>query len=295
MASSTKFANANAAVVAGGWTSPTGAYSDDGAYATAAPAKNGTISSDYGFPAFTSGDIPDGAGINSVTVEVQWKVSTTGSIDTLGVQLHNPAGTALGSETTTTTATTADSVSTQQVTSGIPLADLRSANVVVARVRASRGNTNTAFTASLDYVKVTVDYTPANNVTGALAVSGGSALAATVASTNRSTCALAVSGGSSLAGVLEQSEPEPPNDVTGALVVSGGASLSAVAVSTIRVTAALATSGASLSGAVVSTCRLTGALVVAGGSSLAGTLAQGGAGPPPAQCRHASLRLSLRR
>ncbi len=174
MATVTKFANANAVILTG-WTSPTNAYADEGSYATAAPAKNGTITSDFGFPAFSTADIPDGNTINSCTVEVQWKVSTTGSVDTLGVQLHNPSGTALGTEATETGATTADSLKTQQVTSGIALADLRSANVIVARVRAARGNTNTAYTASLDYVKLTVDYSPAPIVGTGAATLGATA------------------------------------------------------------------------------------------------------------------------
>jgi hypothetical protein len=178
MATVTKFADAHTTVVTG-WSSPTLAFADDGSYATAAPGKNATISGRFGFPAFSSGDIPDNSTINSVTVEVQWKVSTTSSIDTLGVQLHNPAGTGLGSEFTTTTLTTSDTVNTQQVTSGISLTDLRSANVVVAHTRATRGNSNTAFTASLDYVKVTVDYTaPPPEVTLAATIAGVSGVSA---------------------------------------------------------------------------------------------------------------------
>ncbi len=161
----TKFADANA-VVATGWTSATNAYADDAAYATAAPAKNGTISSDFGFPAFASGDIPDGSTITSVTVEVQWKCSTTSSVATLGAQLHNPAGTALGSETISATPEPiVDTIQTQQVTSGIALADLRNANTVVARTRCSRGNSNTAVTGTLDYVKLTVEYSVAHILT----------------------------------------------------------------------------------------------------------------------------------
>ncbi len=309
MATSTKFANANA-VVTTGWTNPTNAYADEGTYATCAPGKNLTVNSDYGFPAFAVGDIPNSSTINSVTAEVQWKVSTTSSIDTLGVQLHNPAGTGQGSETTTTTATTADSVATQQVTSGITLAALRVANTVVARVRASRGNTNTAFTASLDYVKVAVDYTAPNNMTGSLTVSGGSSLAATVSDTNRSTAALAVSGGSALAGVLDVSDP--PNNVTGALVVAGGSALSALLADTNRFTAALASSvsvlaavladrnrttvvlvsaGASLVASVSSANRFSSALAVSGGSGLVAVLATGPGDPPapdPEPATHAS-------
>jgi hypothetical protein len=195
VATSVKFANANA-IVTTGWTAPTDAYSDNGVYATAAPGKNATINSDFGFPAFGTGDIPDGATINSCTAEVQWHVSTTASIDTLGVQIHNPAGTGLGSEATETNATTSDSLKTQQVTSGVTLSNLRSANVVVARVRATRGNTNTAYTASLDYVTLTVDYTPNQAIAGSAAGTGSAtgAITGVGAIAGTSAASAAVSG-----------------------------------------------------------------------------------------------------
>src|SRR5687768_1594489 len=99
MATTTKFANANA-VVATGWTNPTNANGDDGVYATALPAKNGSVTSDYGFPAFTTSDIPDNSTINSVTLEIQYKSNTTGSTGSVvGLQANNN-GTLLGSEST---------------------------------------------------------------------------------------------------------------------------------------------------------------------------------------------------
>lgn len=158
-----KFANANA-VVTTGWTSPTNAYADDGVYATAAPGKNLSVTSDFGFPAFTTSDIPAGSTINSVTIEIQHKESTTASIATIGVQVNNN-GTLLGTEQTDTTEPAADTLLTHQVTSGISLTDLQTANLVKGRVRAARGNTNTAYTASLDYVKITVNYTPPSSTT----------------------------------------------------------------------------------------------------------------------------------
>lgn len=154
------------AVAGNGWTSAANATADDGVYATATPAKNGTTTGDWDFAAFSDAELPAGSTINSVTVEVQWKVSTTASVDTLGVAGVN--GSSAGTETTTTTATTADSVATASL-SGVTESDLKTAGQIKGRVRASRGNTNTAFTASLDYVKVTVDYTlvPSTGLTDA--------------------------------------------------------------------------------------------------------------------------------
>ena len=140
MATGTKFANANT-VVTTGWTNPTNAYADDTSYATAAPGKNADITTDWGFPAFATGDIPDGATINSVTAEVLYKSSVTNSVNaTLGLQLNN--GGLLDAESTVGMTTT-DTLTTKQATAGIALADLRTANTVTLRVRGHRANSNT--------------------------------------------------------------------------------------------------------------------------------------------------------
>lgn len=162
MATVTKFANANA-VVTTGYTNPTNAYADDSVYATAAPGKNGVVNSDYGFPAFTTSDIPAGSTIDSVTAEIQFKVSTTSSIATQDLQLNNN-GTLLGSMQTDATEPTTDKLLTHQVTTGISQSDLQTANFIKARVGSQRANSNTAVTFSLDYVKLTVAYTVASPV-----------------------------------------------------------------------------------------------------------------------------------
>jgi len=187
VATITKFANANT-VVTTGWTNPTNAYASDAVYATAAPAKNASVTTDYGFPAFTTTDIPAGSTINSVTAQILFKVSTTSSIATQGLQLNNN-GTLLGTEATNTAEPTADTVLTMQVTTGITLADLGTANLVRSRVRGNRGNSTTAVTCSVDYAELTVDYTASANTTvtpgiGAMTATG---LAPTVAVTNNVT------------------------------------------------------------------------------------------------------------
>jgi hypothetical protein len=144
----------------GQWATESAAFAatGDNSYATAVlgTSKNTARASAFSFPAFTSGDIPDGSTINSVTVTVEWgyTVQVTGA--TLGVQIHNPAGTPLGAETTKTTAVEAQS--TQQVTAGITLDDLRN-GAAVANVRFRKGNTVTDTTGQLDFVSLTVDYT----------------------------------------------------------------------------------------------------------------------------------------
>jgi len=100
--------------------------------------------------------IRPGATINSVTVSVEWKVSTTASIATLGAGAW-VNGAAYGSELVTSAEPTTDTTQSFAV-SGLSRAQLLN-GVFGVRVRASRGNSNTAFTASLDAVSVAVTYT----------------------------------------------------------------------------------------------------------------------------------------
>jgi hypothetical protein len=160
-----------------GYTNPSNAYADDGVYATAAPGRNAQVSAYFGFPAFASDEIPDGAIINSVTTEFEYHVSTTASI---AIQYWQTfvGTTGLGTEQSDDTEPLMDVVKTHTVTSGITLSDLRTANKVRMRLRSARGNSNTAVTFYIDYVKITIDYTPAvlgsANLTGlgSLSVAG---------------------------------------------------------------------------------------------------------------------------
>lgn len=178
MPSATKFANANT-VVTTGWTSSANAYADDSAYATALPAKNASVTSDFGVPAFTTSDIPDGSSIDSVTAEIQYKASVTTSTGAvIGLQLKN---TSLLSTEATAGMVLTDTLLTKQVTSGIALADLRIANQVQARVRGFRSSSNTAITWSVDYVKITVAYTLGITGTGSIGFVLGASGTGTVA------------------------------------------------------------------------------------------------------------------
>jgi hypothetical protein len=160
-----------------GYTNPSNAYADDGVYATAAPAKNAEVSAYFGFPAFTTDEIPDGATINSVTTEFKYHVSTTASIATQYWQTFKGT-TGLGTEQSDASEPTSDVVKTHQVTSGITLTDLRSADTARMRLRSARGNSNTAVTFYIDYVKVTIDYTVPSFVYGSAVLSGIGTLSA---------------------------------------------------------------------------------------------------------------------
>jgi len=138
-----------------GWTNGANAYASDNVYATTAPNKNQTRAVLLGNFGFDS-TIPAGATINSVTVSVEWKVSTTASVATLGAGAW-VNGAAYGSELVNTAEPTTDTTQTFTV-SGLSRAQLLNGTFGV-RVRASRGNSNTGFTASLDAVSVAVTYT----------------------------------------------------------------------------------------------------------------------------------------
>jgi hypothetical protein len=105
--------------------------------------------------------IPANATITSVTAAATWKLSTTTSHATLGMQAYS-GSTALGTETTDATSPLLDTVKTQVVSSGLARSDLTDANFGV-RVRISRdastATANPDFTAYLDVVKVTVTWT----------------------------------------------------------------------------------------------------------------------------------------
>lgn len=167
MPSFTVAANAHT-VVTTGWTSPSNAFATtaDSVFATAAPARNATVSGDFGFPNITSGQVPDGAIISSVVINVNWGMTAGVNGGTLGAQLFNN-GTGLGTETTQTT--TGQANDSQVVTSGVSISDLRSASTLLkARIRCSKGNTNTAMTGDLDFVSLTVNYVvpkPTVNIT----------------------------------------------------------------------------------------------------------------------------------
>ena len=139
-----------------GWgVSGANAYASDDTYATSAAAKNTTTAIKVGTFGFDA-TVPANATITSVTVTVEWKVSTTASIATLGAQAW-VSGVAVGSEFVNSAEPTAD-LSQSFTVSGLTRAQLLD-GVFQVRVRATRGNSNNVFTASLDAVSVRVNYT----------------------------------------------------------------------------------------------------------------------------------------
>lgn len=140
-----------------GWTTSANAYTSNDTYATAAPNKNNTKTVNLGTFGFDA-TIPANAVISGVTVTVEWKVSTAASIATLGA-VATVGGSPVGSELVNTAEPTSDTTQSFAIP-GLTRAQLLN-GVFEVRVRATRGTSNTAFTASLDSVSVKVDYSAA--------------------------------------------------------------------------------------------------------------------------------------
>lgn len=134
------------------WKNPDNAKADDGVYATT----NGTRNSNHELNATGfAHSIPQGSIINSVTLEVQYKLSTTASAWT-GSLIPMRNGTVdNGNAITTTTEPTTDTVWKNTTTGTWTLSEIETAGVLF-RVRRS---SNTACTYSVDYLAIIVDYT----------------------------------------------------------------------------------------------------------------------------------------
>jgi hypothetical protein len=156
MTVTTKFPTVNE-IEATGWTDPDNAHADEGTNATAAPAKNGAIASrwlTFGFDAA----IPEGDDIDVVKIIYEYLVDTNKSVATMRVRARisdvdeeNHDDT---SEPTSASTITVDITADRAWTRD----DLLDAAFKVTG-EAIRGNSNTAVTFSLDYIKVEVTHT----------------------------------------------------------------------------------------------------------------------------------------
>lgn len=270
MATATKIATA-AAVAAGSpfngsWTNEQNARvavtdlnaAGSGTYATAAPGKNQEFASLW--PFVFSDVVGAGDTIDSVSIKVQWKVSTTSSVATARSTCFADNGAGAPDQATAlsaapgfndTTEPTADKDSTYTAT--CTAAQVRQG--VWVRVQALRGNTNTAVTFSLDYIQVTVNYTAAPaGVTGTGAVafglseaatgketfaaSGGAAFGFSTAATSKET--FSGTSAESFTFSLAGTGTVPDTAVTGTGAVAFGFSLAASGAETFAGSAAVA-------------------------------------------------------
>ena len=174
----TRFPSANAAYSGAGFTNPNNLHANDGVYGTAAPAKNGGLGNAYSGFGFDA-QIPSGSTIDAVKVIYEFKVSGTGSVAIQrvkarigGVEEENHDNT---NEPTSDTGVTVD-ITADRVWSRDNLLDASFELIGEAR----RGNNNTSYTSSWDYVSVEVTYTEAASQTFQQAISAVSGVVVSV-------------------------------------------------------------------------------------------------------------------
>lgn len=160
MTAITKAANAHT-TISSGYSNPSGAYTlEEYDWASCVPYGSGGEASAYwGFPSFSVSDIPDGSVINSVTVGIYWKLTSTSGVNSQKIQVTRGTS-VLGTEQTDSVESTTSRLLTHQITSGVSLSDLRNSDYVRARTRSL--GTGSYDTFLIDYIYITVDYSPAN-------------------------------------------------------------------------------------------------------------------------------------
>lgn len=144
-----------------GWTAPDNAHADDGLYATASPGQNAVIESrwgNFGFDGVLPARIERGK-VNTVQIIVQYRVDTQASIAQLNAQATVGGIDCPTSPRFHATEPLADRIVTFDVTScrTWTVNDLLDATFKV-KLGASRGDSATPVTFSLDYVQVQASY-----------------------------------------------------------------------------------------------------------------------------------------
>lgn len=160
MATVKLFPSANSISSGSTWTNPQNIYADDGVYAVTPGARNANwdiIGQSFG------ANIPAGATINSVTIEAQYRLSTTASASTLSM-FAQYIGTQRGTSWDSTAEPTVDTIVTHVNTGTWTAEELNSGFEILFRVRRT---SNTACDYLIDYLAVTIDYTePSYNFSG---------------------------------------------------------------------------------------------------------------------------------
>jgi len=154
VATTTKFPTTNAIDAGSGFTNPGNANADDGVYATVLVSSGTGLQGErYGTFGFDAA-IPAGATINSVTVEYQYKWSSSSATS---VTARARVGGVVQTAHTDSGSPTADRTVTQSLTAdrSWTRADLLDGTFEIT----VRPSSTPSTTFSIDYVKVTVDYT----------------------------------------------------------------------------------------------------------------------------------------
>lgn len=142
-------------VIKGTWNNPTNMYADDGSYTTTTlSGYDNSCTIAYNFP---SANIPAGATINSVTLQTQWKASSTTARLSSNIQMGYD-GTLVGSLSEDKASTTSDRTQNCTTTGTWTVEQLNS-GLAYARINASKGNLFASGTCSFDYLCIIVDHT----------------------------------------------------------------------------------------------------------------------------------------
>lgn len=142
----------------------TPASPDNNTYATCTTAGRNKESGSLWPFTFSSSDIPVGSTINSVSVSLQWKGSSTSTSYTLSSSAFDGSNDSTATLLSASPGVTDNGPPTSDTTVGYALTTVPTLSQlnsgIYVRVSALQGGTSTTFTASLDYIAVTVDYTP---------------------------------------------------------------------------------------------------------------------------------------
>lgn len=198
------------------FTNPGNMYSDNGVYATVTATVKSTTSQIY-LTTFNYSAIPAGSTINSITINVDRKMSGTTSIQSVAIQAYKST-TAMGTKATSTAEPTTDTVFSNATTGTWVYADLANLRVLLEDIR---GNSTVACTISYDYVSATVDYTPYNAV-GTLSVSQASTVVVTGKTGRKGTAGVSQASTVAVTGTAYYET----NDKTGSMSVSQNSTVS---------------------------------------------------------------------
>lgn len=143
------YPSANVASQSTGFVNPSNAYANDNSYATASGTT--TLGTTYSGFAFS---IPSGATINRILLQVERKIQNTALNYTFVITVKNGA-TTIFTDTSTAEPTT-DTLYTFYISASITAEDLNNDNITVELAASA---SIAGYSHSVDYVKITADYT----------------------------------------------------------------------------------------------------------------------------------------
>jgi hypothetical protein len=191
------------------WGTPDSAKADDTSYATCAVAKNTYGDwlrlTNFGF---TSGDIPVGAAINGIEMQTVHKASATGNIADSAIYLRNGAGAQVGNNKASATEwNNADETWNYGASNDMWGTSLTQADIVDTDfgidISCRNDNTSSARTASIDFIKIRITYTPATTTTTTSSTTTSSSSTSTSTSTSSSSSSSSTSSSSTTTALLD--------------------------------------------------------------------------------------------